>query len=189
MGEPAGLVGAPGEDVVSPDGQRSNVLRVAAVFSDGLSGQRGFVNEFRDPLASCRDTGSQYQGGGLQSGHARQTDDGFPGPAGQHDYSTTAARRSRCIEGLGRLSLIMPQLKTQPPARLLAQVELKLFALAVACQVFDGIADIDQGLFQSASLCRFDKELPRSDTLGQEGGHILMENKFIGESCIRYSQH
>ena len=80
-------------------------------------------------------------------------------------------------------------MEAQPPSCFLAQDELKLFALAVACQVFDGIADLDQGLFQPASLCRFDKELPRSDTLGQEGGHSLMANQFLGERCIRNAQH
>jgi len=120
--------------------------------------------------------------------HARPTMV-FPAPQGNTITPEPPRAGSRCVEGFGSLPLIIPQVEAQPTSCLFAQDELKLFALAVACQVFDGIADLNQGLLQPASLCRFDKELARSDTLGQEGGHSLMTNQFLGEHCSRNAQH
>src|ERR1700738_945639 len=92
--------------------------------------------------------------------HARPTMV-FPAPQGN-----TITPEPPCVEGLGSLPLIVPQVEAQPPSCLPAQDDLQLFALAVACQVFDRIADPDQSLLQPTSLCRLNQELLRSDTLG-----------------------
>ena len=183
--KPALLVCTPSEDVVGGDGDRSNVLGLPGVFSDCLTGQCGFVDQLSNPLTSRCDAGRQYNSRGLQEGHARQADDGFTGTAGQHNDRGSAARGSRGVERLGSFPLITPKAERQPSSRLGAQSHIKSLALDVASQVFDGVADFDQRLLEPASLGRINKELPRSDTPGEQRGHSLMASQFLGERRFR----
>jgi len=91
------ILGRPiGQDLIGGDGNRPDLLELAAVFPDAILGNAGLVQQLLLPLAEGGDVGGQDQGLGGDSLHQGHSHQGFARAAGQNDdAAATPLRESK----------------------------------------------------------------------------------------------
>ena len=105
------LVRPVSQDLVGGQRDRGNLFAFAGVFGDLVIGKIGLVEQFAAPLLDGRDARGENQSRALEQGHGRQSDNRLAGAARQNDDPAAAADIAACIKDLGRLPLIIPDVK------------------------------------------------------------------------------
>src|SRR5450759_2972772 len=83
-----------GEDLVGRDGDRPDVLSLAAILANHLLWHVGLVDELMAPLARGHDGGREDQGVAAQLRHDAHANHGLSSPTGEDDDPAAPAARA-----------------------------------------------------------------------------------------------
>ena len=130
------------------------------------------VDELGDPLPHGGDAGGEHERGGLQEIHAQHSDDGLARAAGQDDHPRASALGPAGVEHGRRLGLIIakPEGRVRHLAKI-AQRQGQPRPLHIAGEVLDGIADLQQNLFDATAVARLDRKTRGAHSLVEQRSH------------------
>ena len=124
----------------------------------------------------------------LTQRHRGQADDRLARPTRQHDHAAAPAHVAAGIEDVGRVALVVADLKRQPRSGDLPQPDRQVRSLGVAGQVFRGIADADQRELQDAAVRRVDAEAPCVEPLAEVLPELRLPRQLLEQPLVGADQ-
>jgi hypothetical protein len=168
-----------GEHLVGGDGDRADLLALAAVLADLLLGQRGTRDQLPLPLPPGHRVGDQDQRRGAGLRHGGGADERLASPTREYDHARAAGP-----EVLDRLPLVRAKL----PA-VFAQRDRVRLAVHVPGQVLGRPTELQQGLLEPAPLRRVYGDGVLVDLPAQHPGELLRLGHLDQHDPVEAAQH